>query len=176
MHDKNQPENTITINELIKKHSFTVGAELGVRRGDFTEYLCRNNMSLNMIAVDLWDTHETINENHEHLYNYNVCMRKFQPYLNRIQIIKKLTTEAAQDIANNSIDFVFIDATHTEDALTQDIKAWLPKIKPNGIISGHDYHPHWDGGRLKQCIDRIFPDRVVDNWTCWYSYIKNINI
>ena len=176
MSNEKQPENTILINKVIKQHGFTAGAELGVRRGDFTEFLCKDNLNLNMIAVDLWGQHEAIEENHEHTYNFNTSMEKFQPYLNRIKVIRKLTTIAAQDVPDASIDFIFIDATHTENALLQDIKAWLPKIKPNGVISGHDYHPHWDSGRLQRCIDRVFPVKVVDEWTCWYSYVKDINI
>lgn len=171
-----QPENTILVDTFIKKYNYTRGAELGVRRGDFTEYLCKSNPNLHMIAVDLWGTHNVINENHEHERNFKLSMEKFEPYKDRITVIRKLTSEAAHDVTNNSLDFVFIDATHTEQALLQDIKDWLPKINKDGIISGHDYHVHWDNGNMKKCIDRVFPKKIVDEWTCWYSFVKDINL
>lgn len=34
---------------------------------------------------------------------------------------------------------VFIDADHRAPAVEADIRAWLPKIQPGGIICGHDY-------------------------------------
>lgn len=175
MNDK-QHVSTITINKFIKKHNFNCGVELGVRCGDFTEFLCKDNANLKMIAVDLWGAHECIPETHDHILNFNICMKKFEPFKDRILVIRKLTVEAAKVILDNTVDFVFIDATHTRNALVEDIKAWLPKIKENGIICGHDYHPHWDDGKLKQCIDELFPKKITDEWTCWLSYKRDIDI
>ena len=36
-------------------------------------------------------------------------------------------------------DLVFIDGNHTYEGCKGDIEAWLPLIKPNGIIAIHDY-------------------------------------
>ena len=35
---------------------------------------------------------------------------------------------------------MFIDADHTFEGVTSDIVAWGPKLKPGGLISGHDYY------------------------------------
>jgi predicted TIM-barrel fold metal-dependent hydrolase len=52
---------------------------------------------------------------------------------------RALSVDAAQEFAPNSLDFVFIDATHTLEAVSQDIAAWWPKLKADGLIAGHDY-------------------------------------
>lgn len=36
-------------------------------------------------------------------------------------------------------DFVFIDGDHSYEGAAGDIKAWLPHVKPGGIIALHDY-------------------------------------
>src|SRR3990167_7294613 len=53
--------------------------------------------------------------------------------------IKKTSVEAAKDFPDGSLDAVYIDAEHDEDSVRQDIQTWRPKIKPGGILSGHDY-------------------------------------
>ena len=40
---------------------------------------------------------------------------------------------------NGSLDWVFIDANHTYDAVLADILAWSPKLKASGLLSGHDF-------------------------------------
>ncbi len=52
----------------------------------------------------------------------------------------KPSVEAAKEIKDDSLDFVYIDATHSYDALTEDLNTWYPKIKKGGLVSGHDWH------------------------------------
>jgi predicted O-methyltransferase YrrM len=47
--------------------------------------------------------------------------------------------EASNLYEDESLDFVFLDASHKYDDLQADLKAWLPKVKNNGILAGHDY-------------------------------------
>jgi predicted O-methyltransferase YrrM len=46
---------------------------------------------------------------------------------------------AAELFADGTVDFIFIDANHNEAAVLADLEAWFPKLKPNGLIAGHDY-------------------------------------
>jgi len=45
----------------------------------------------------------------------------------------------AHGMKDQSIDMVYIDAWHRVIPCTADLLTWLPKVKPGGIISGHDY-------------------------------------
>lgn len=42
-----------------------------------------------------------------------------------------------------SVDFVFIDADHRYEAVRADIAAYLPLVRPGGVLGGHDFH--WPG-------------------------------
>jgi predicted O-methyltransferase YrrM len=46
---------------------------------------------------------------------------------------------AALLMPDASLDFVFIDADHSYHGCSIDIEAWRHKVKPGGILSGHDY-------------------------------------
>ena len=40
----------------------------------------------------------------------------------------------------NSIDFLYIDGNHQYQHVMDDITHYLPKMKPRGIMAGHDYN------------------------------------
>ena len=61
----------------------------------------------------------------------------------RVEYIRKPSLEGARDVADGSLDFVYIDGLHDFDSVMGDILAWAPKVRPGGMISGHDYcHIH----------------------------------
>jgi predicted O-methyltransferase YrrM len=63
-----------------------------------------------------------------------------------VQILPQLSTIAARSFPDNSCSFVFLDADHEYSSVKEDLEAWVPKVKPGGIIAGHDYEdPLWPG-------------------------------
>lgn len=50
------------------------------------------------------------------------------------------SAESACKFENHSLDFVFIDADHSYEAVKRDVLSWFPKMKPGGVIAGHDYN------------------------------------
>ena len=38
----------------------------------------------------------------------------------------------------NSLDFIFIDASHDERSVREDLAYWIPRLKENGMIAGDD--------------------------------------
>ena len=59
--------------------------------------------------------------------------------LSSLAVHRCLSTEAAATFEDQSVDFVFIDATHSFDAASQDIAAWWPKLRSGALLAGHDY-------------------------------------
>ena len=47
--------------------------------------------------------------------------------------------DAVRTFDDNSLDFVYIDGNHDFLNVTQDINAWFKKVRPGGILAGHDY-------------------------------------
>lgn len=45
---------------------------------------------------------------------------------------------AAPAIVPDGLAFVFIDAAHDYESVKRDLAAWIPKVKPGGMIAGHD--------------------------------------
>ena len=82
----------------------------------------------------------------------------------KYKAIKATSKAISKKFANESLDVVFIDLNHTYEAVKEDIKLWLPKVKKGGYIAGDDYHEHWKG--VIQAVDELLPRATfIDD--CW---------
>ena len=69
----------------------------------------------------------------------------------------RLRTGRGQDFASGyaNLDFVFIDAQHSYEDTLEILLAYLPAMRQNGIIAGHDLVcPDYPG--VKQAVDQVF--------------------
>jgi predicted O-methyltransferase YrrM len=41
------------------------------------------------------------------------------------------------------IDLLFIDADHYASSVLNDLKNWVPKVRPGGLVVGHDWDGQW---------------------------------
>ena len=57
-----------------------------------------------------------------------------------VQFLECESTAATGQVSGQ-LDSVYIDADHCYPAVRADIAAWLPKVRPGGIIAGHDFWP-----------------------------------
>jgi cephalosporin hydroxylase len=60
-------------------------------------------------------------------------------YGDAISLIIASSMAASRLFADASIDWVHLDARHDYTNVTADIRAWLPKVKSGGWLSGDDY-------------------------------------
>jgi len=70
---------------------------------------------------------------------YNHCIKKMKRFENKIRIFRKLSDDVINDIPDNYIDYLYIDSNHSYEAVKNDLDLWVPKMKKNSIIAGHDY-------------------------------------
>ena len=134
--------NRTELPKLFAEKGFNRGAEIGVFRGYFSELLCKNIPGLTLICVDIWGHGKykaAEDEARQLLKDYDTI------------IIKDYSVEAAKDIPDESLDFVYIDGAHDYDNVKADIKAWAPKVKIGGIIAGDDFYsfPSGKGGVMQ---------------------------
>lgn len=118
---------------------FKVGAEIGVYKGEFSEKLCR--AGLHLYAIDPWRIYKDFDNprGQERLdFQYEHTKRVLSPYPN-CKIIRKTSMEAVEHFKDNSLDFVYIDANHEFRYIAEDLAEWTKKVRPGGIVSGHDY-------------------------------------
>lgn len=74
--------------------------------------------------------------------------------------------DRAKDFKDKSIDFLFLDANHTKEFVSKDIAAFLPKMKPGGIMAGHDYgNPNYRPYQgVYDAVNEAFPRKVDESY------------
>ena len=130
------------VNHIIAMGPNVKGIEIGVNLGINSYMLleqCPNIIELvgvdHFAAYQDWQsfiTQETQDKNFE-VFSEN--LKILGP---RYKFIKASSSNAAPLIPDLEYDFVFIDADHSMRAVLQDLDNYWPKLKPNGIIAGHD--------------------------------------
>lgn len=91
-----------------------------------------------------------------------------------INPVRLPSIEAAKQYADNSLDVVFIDADHHYEAVLADLNAWYPKVKPGGIIAGHDFSfsPQFAHPGVTKAVLEFFHDKpleILPAFTSWQS-------
>ena len=125
---------------LFKDLGFKKGAEVGVYRGRFTEALCAGVPGLELTGIDAWKIYDSYNEYAvDDLENEAFEEAKARTKKYNVKLIKAWSMDAVKDFADESLDFVFIDANHDFEHVVEDIAAWSKKVRKGGIVCGHDY-------------------------------------
>ena len=121
--------------------NFKSGVEVGVAAGEYGVILAKANPQMKLYGIDPWVAHK-VGVDYLSQTTLDALYAKFQrviaPYPN-YQAIKDLSMNAVKSFDDNSLDFVYIDANHSEPFISQDITEWYKKLKVGGILSGHDY-------------------------------------
>lgn len=150
------------LKKIIDDNKYQIGAEVGCANGNSTRHLLNCKSLRVLICVDLWGKVPDDVDGGEQYYNWDFEKKRRQ-FLSRthsnkhkIKEIKKLSWEAAEEITDNSLDFVFVDACHEYESVKRDIIAWAPKLKDNGLLCGHDIH--FPG--VKRAIDELIPSWI----------------
>jgi predicted O-methyltransferase YrrM len=90
----------------------------------------------------------------------------------RLTKIKKKSKFAVDDFGIESFDLFYHDGDHRIESVCADLLMWLPKIKKDGYLAGHDYCDD-----VKIAVDKIIgePDEVFQD-SSWIKKKSNILI
>jgi predicted O-methyltransferase YrrM len=161
------------LNDMIQEigiEGFTI-VEIGSFSGVSSElfaHFCKR-----IYCVDIWTLDPTYQEiNPDHLMRAEAQFDDvWLSHLNVIEPIQAFSLEAVKDFDDGELDMVYIDGRHDYPSVIADIKAWMPKIKKGGWLTGHDID--LDGERvLKAVTEVIGNDYKTYKDTSWAHQIK----
>jgi len=151
--------------KLINNLSFKVGVEVGVSKGYYSKHLCRHCPNFKLYSVDPWELFGGCvnNETQEIMDELYGIAKKNLAGLN-CQIIRDTSMNAAKRFADESLDFVYIDAAHDYKNVYQDIQEWSKKVRVGGIVGGHDYMDPNPSGKKDYHKEFYDVKAAVNDW------------
>lgn len=134
--------------------------EIGAWKGCSTSYLAveiiNAGKQINLDVIDTWKgsvEHNIITEEQQEAL-YREFLQNTSPVKHLIRPIRTTSLQGSKLYEDNSLDFVFIDASHTYEDVIVDINSWFPKVKQGGYIGGHDYGHPWI--EVQDAVDTFF--------------------
>ena len=118
--------------------------EVGTYQGGFAEYNLQH-WNGTYYAVDAWSYRpgDGPDKNYEkegiNDANYERTRTRTNRFGSRVHLVRSLSVDAAHNFSDGFFDWVFIDALHTREALLADLRAWWPKLRAGGLMSGDDF-------------------------------------
>ena len=170
-------ENWFTYPNLYKSmvEKFPSGSkfvEVGSWKGKSAAYLAveiiNSNKNIMLDCIDTWEgSSEHVDYEDVKLNTlYELFIKNTSSLSSVINPIRMDSIDASKKYENNSLDFVFIDASHEYDYVKKDIEAWFPKVKVGGIIAGHDYRNGWKD--VDKAVNEFFiGKKILANESCW---------
>lgn len=142
---------------LIEKNNFKLVAEVGVKFGRTTFFLLDNIPDLTVYAIDT---------NISMFYNDEIK----EKYKDRLIPIQGYSYTVVDQLPNNYFDLIFIDADHSYESVKKDILKYTPKLKENGILSGHDI----DYPGVNKAVNELIHKFDVGPNNVWVKHKGNI--
>jgi len=144
--------------------------EIGVYEGSYASKINEAFPNSSLHLLDTWDTNDT-----DFYYSarpkavesaFEVANSRFKNNKN-ITFIVENSNVAHKKYDKNFFDWIYIDADHSYEAVLSDLNNWYPKLKSNGIMSGHDWNPNpdieeFDMFGVEKALDEFSKNKNID--------------
>jgi len=138
--------------QLFGQWGLTKGAEIGVDGGTFSKYMFDHIPGLELIGVDPWARDRGKRQQAWRTLKHLKWTRYHMA-----------SEEAYREVPDFSLDFIYIDGDHRFDFVMLDLILWGRKVRPGGIVAGHDYYRFRQGG-VVPAVDVYARQHSVKHW------------
>lgn len=160
--------------DMLPKDS--VGVEIGVHLGDFSQEILDSIFPKELHLIDPWE-HQTSSTYKTAWYGggakggqsemderYSSVFKRFSENISakQVSVHRGYSIEILQQFPDQHFDWVYIDGNHLYEYVKEDLALSLKKVKSGGYITGDDYTEGgwWEGG-VKKAVDEFAKNRSV---------------
>jgi predicted O-methyltransferase YrrM len=126
----------------------SIAVELGAWKGRSTCFMgveiANSGKPIRFFTVDHWlgSADEESNNRDPDVQAgrlFEVFQRNIIPVAAQVEVIRSDTAAAAERFADGSVDFLYVDASHSYEGVLRDLIAWFPKVSDGGLVAGDDW-------------------------------------
>ena len=142
-----------------------IGAWTGASTLYFAESIKLGSKNIKFYTIDTFSGSNDLLEVYGALLKddglYKYFQNNIKPFKEFVEVIRadSQNPETAARFEDNSIAAIFIDGDHSHEGFIKDLLNWVPKVKPGGVISGHDYV--WGGKGVKPVVNAMLGDEII---------------
>ena len=147
-----------------------VCAEIGVDKGEFSESILKVAKPAKLHLVDAWGDSGRYHDGLK-----LIVEDKFKDEIkkNRVEINLGYSTEVLAKMPDAYFDWVYLDTDHSYKTTAKELHILNKKVKPGGIICGHDYiMGNWAGSVRYGVMEAVHEFCVTCNWELLYLTIN----
>ena len=146
---------------------FSIGIEIGVNEGNFSERILEIVQPKKLYLVDPWKFEsgesytagEIIKDQKVLDIRFQNVSKKFKNEIKNEQVIinRNISKEILLKFDDNYFDWIYIDGNHFYEFVKQDLELSYSKLKNNGLITGDDYSNDdtWSNNGVKKAVDEF---------------------
>ena len=141
-----------TVTNIINMYNYKKVVEVGIGYGLHAKELLKNSNLEHLYLVDptkyypgdgfATDIMKTIPRVPNNQFNelYELIRNELSPWSSKYTWYRKESLSITNsEIADGSVDCVFVDGDHTYDAVKHDLRFWWKKVRSGGMLLGDDY-------------------------------------
>jgi hypothetical protein len=169
----------------------SIGAEIGVHLGDFSEQILAQIVPKRLHLIDPWK-HRTADVYKDAWYGgrvkdgqiemdqrYSSVLQRFSGGIQARQVTvhRGDSADVLQDFPDEYFDWVYIDGDHLYESVRHDLELSARKVKSGGYITGDDYiDGEWWGSGVKKAVDEFSRHpavRLIETRNCQFIFHKH---
>jgi hypothetical protein len=154
----------------------SVGAEIGVYKGDFSRRLLDDVKPEKLHLIDPWKYEDA--EIYQNAWYgghaegqqseldaiHESVLERFKDEIKRgqVEVHRSSSSDATRMFQNGYFDWIYIDGNHLYEFVKKDLEMYFNLVKAGGLITGDDYHTEgWWRGGVKKAVDEFLASHPV---------------
>jgi len=132
-----------------------IGCEIGVRLGDNALRILNNLSIKRLYLIDPYINATSIDDGKKVISSekaFERCKQKLSAFSEKCVFLRCSSTDGVKKISEK-LDFAYIDGNHSYGCVKDDLLNFWEKIKPNGVLGGHDFEPRYWNDVVKAVLE-----------------------
>ncbi len=135
-------ELTIKLSQLLEFEDNKM-IEIGSYMGESTHIFGSCGLFTEINCIEPFSGTENFNDKNNHTWEevweeYDINTRQFKDIV-KLHEDYSYDEKVLSKFNDDEYDFVYVDGNHSFESTRQDFELYIPKIKSNGVLGGHDY-------------------------------------